>query len=174
VAGCGELANLPGRWHDEQPRAAFASLGSAATLHCGDAADFHTCGIAAETSSAHSCPWDLTLYGGNAEWFRLLGPESATAGPGRSWPGRHGSSGFALIAGYFAFRDFHLGWARLLPLAADLLLGSVMALVQIMRGAHFLSLNLWSLWIVWAVCSMVYFSLQPAIRYDKPDVLTTT
>jgi membrane-associated PAP2 superfamily phosphatase len=37
-----------------------------------------------------------------------------------------------------------------------------MSLVQVIRGAHFLSHNLWSLWIVWAVCSIGYFLLQKA------------
>jgi membrane-associated PAP2 superfamily phosphatase len=123
---------------------------------------------ALKAASSHSCPWDLALYGGGAQWFSLLGPQSANPGPGHCWPGGHAAGGFALISGYFAFRDHHPGWSRCL-LVAGLLLGSVMSLVQVIRGAHFLSHNLWSLWIVWAVCSIAYF-----LRQKAPELLGRT
>jgi membrane-associated PAP2 superfamily phosphatase len=123
---------------------------------------------ALKATSSHSCPWDLALYGGGAQWFSLLEPQSAHPGPGHCWPGGHASGGFALISGYFAFRDHHPAWSRSL-LVAGLVLGFVMSLVQVIRGAHFLSHNLWSLWIVWAVCSFAYF-----LRQKAPELLGTT
>jgi membrane-associated PAP2 superfamily phosphatase len=123
---------------------------------------------ALKAASSHSCPWDLALYGGSAQWFSLLGPESAIPGPGHCWPGGHASGGFALISGYFAFRDHRPGWSRCL-LVAGLVLGSAMSLLQVIRGAHFLSHNLWSLWIVWVVCSIAYFFTQ-----GLSDMLGTT
>jgi membrane-associated PAP2 superfamily phosphatase len=103
---------------------------------------------ALKTLSAHSCPWDLDVFGGTAHWFPLLGRPDAAAGPGHCWPGGHASGGFALLAGYFALRDSHRAFARVV-LALALALGLLMSFVQIARGAHFLTHNLWSLWIAW-------------------------
>lgn len=106
-------------------------------------------------TSLHSCPWDLAMFGGRAEWFALLDVAGANAGPGRCWPGGHASGGFSLLAGYFSLRDRHARAARMV-LAAALLLGGTMSAVQLARGAHFLSHNLWTLWITWAVCLTGY------------------
>lgn len=51
--------------------------------------------------SAHSCPWDLALFGGNAASFPLLAAVPANSGPGQCFPGGHASSGFALMALFF-------------------------------------------------------------------------
>jgi membrane-associated PAP2 superfamily phosphatase len=34
-------------------------------------------------------------------------------------------------------------------------MGAVMSVVQMARGAHFLSHNLWSVWLVWATCFVI-------------------
>lgn len=102
-------------------------------------------------ASVHSCPWDINVFGGQARWFPLFGPIGSLAGPGLCWPGGHASGGFALAAGYFALRERTPQLARWI-LAVGLLFGTVMSLVQMARGAHFLSHNLWSLWLVWATC----------------------
>lgn len=46
-------------------------------------------------------------------------------------------------------------------LIGGLALGTVMGAVQMMRGAHFLSHNLWTLWVVWAAC----FAIDVLIRF---------
>jgi membrane-associated PAP2 superfamily phosphatase len=102
-------------------------------------------------SSVHACPWDLTMYGGHDAWFPLFDRVSAAVELGRCWPGGHASGGFAIVAGYFALRTQHPQWARRM-LVLGLSLGAIMGGVQMMRGAHFLSHNLWSLWVVWATC----------------------
>lgn len=106
-------------------------------------------------ASAHSCPWDLAMFGGQAHWFPLLGAPEAASGPGRCWPGAHSASGFSLVAGYFAFRDGHRA-AAWTALGVALALGTLMGLVQVARGAHFLTHNLWSLWIAWLCCLAGY------------------
>ena len=108
-----------------------------------------------KTASAHSCPWDLAMFGGQAHWFPLLGSPEAASGPGRCWPGAHAAGGFSLLAGYFALRDGHRTSARCV-LAATLGLGTIMALVQMARGAHFLTHNLWSFWLAWLCCLASY------------------
>lgn len=105
-------------------------------------------------TSAHSCPWDLRGFGGTADWFPLFG-QPVSPGPGRCWPGGHAAGGFSLLAGYFAFRGSHRMIARI-ALVVALGLGTLMSFVQIVRGAHFLSHNLWSFWICW-FCSLAGF-----------------
>lgn len=105
-------------------------------------------------ASVHSCPWDINVFGGSAQWFPLFGVSGSPAGPGLCWPGGHASGGFALAAAYFVLRDSRPHSARWM-LAIGLLFGCVMSIVQMVRGAHFLSHNLWSLWLVWATCFVI-------------------
>ncbi len=111
-------------------------------------------------TSAHSCPWDLQGFGGAADWFPLFDLPASLTGPGHCWPGGHAAGGFSLIAGYFAFRGKHR-FITYIALAVALSLGVMMAFVQIARGAHFLSHNLWSFWISW-FCSFLSFLIWRA------------
>ncbi|WP_293776126.1 phosphatase PAP2 family protein [uncultured Oxalicibacterium sp.] len=104
-----------------------------------------------KAASPHACPWDLAEFGGSASWFPLLDNVSLSADGGHCWPGGHASAGFALVAGWFAARDTHPRIAAIM-LWLGLAMGSLMGTIQMLRGAHFLTHNLWSLWIVWAVC----------------------
>lgn len=100
--------------------------------------------------SAHSCPWDLAAFGGSAQWFPLFGEVPADPGPGGCLPSGHASSGFALFALYFAFRDAHPRLACA-ALACAWVLGLVAGAVQVARGAHFASHILWTAWVAWAL-----------------------
>ncbi len=100
--------------------------------------------------SAHACPWDLALFGGTAAYQPLF---SGAAGPllvrGCS-PAAHPLVGYAWIGVGFAMaasgrRGAWLAWA------VALALGTGFGIVQVVRGAHFLSHILWSAWTVWAV-----------------------
>lgn len=101
-----------------------------------------------KATSAHSCPWDLVEFGGKAVSYPLFGAVPANSGPGRCFPGGHASSGFSALALFFLFYPRHarLAWACWW---AALAVGMVMGFGQIMRGAHFLSHNLWAAWWVW-------------------------
>ena len=105
-------------------------------------------------ASVHSCPWDINTFGGSAQWFPLFGPIGAMSGPGLCWPGGHASGGFAVMAGYFALRESKAKLARLI-LVFSLAIGALMSVVQMARGAHFLSHNLWSMWLVWVTCFVI-------------------
>lgn len=101
-----------------------------------------------KATSAHSCPWDLTLFGGKAADFPLFGAVPENAGPGRCFPGGHASSGFSVMALFFLFypQRRRLAWACW---GAGIALGLVMGYGQVMRGAHFFTHNLWAGWWVW-------------------------
>ncbi|MNR90724.1 hypothetical protein D3C72_217150 [compost metagenome] len=114
-------------------------------------------------ASVHSCPWDIDTFGGSAAWFPLFSSNVVAVGPGLCWPGGHASGGFAIMAAYFALRDSKPLWARAM-LWFSLGIGALMSVVQMARGAHFLSHNLWSLWLVWATC----FVLDALLRLILP------
>ncbi len=116
--------------------------------------------------STHSCPWDMAAYGGSAEHFPTLAATPLNAGPGHCFPGGHASAGFALMALYFYWQPSHPGRARM-ALWGGVLAGMLMGMGQVARGAHFLSHNLWSGWVVWLVCVLGFalFDYRAARRH---------
>ncbi len=108
--------------------------------------------------SAHSCPWDLSAFGGAAEYFRFFDSVPPNPGPGRCAPSGHAAAGFAWFAGYFGLRGVDRHAARV-ALAFSLALGILAGLTQLARGAHFLSHLLLTAWVCLAVawlCDMVW------------------
>lgn len=110
--------------------------------------------------SDHACPWDLLLYGGTQPLIALFGSLPTGAMPGHCFPGGHASGGFALMAFYFGFRDSLPKLAKL-GLVLGLLFGLAMGWAQMMRGAHFMSHNLWTAWIVWMIVLVQYLLWPP-------------
>ncbi|HJV87367.1 MAG TPA: phosphatase PAP2 family protein [Noviherbaspirillum sp.] len=120
------------------------------------------------TSPMH-CPWDLAEYGGYAPFNGLFEHLPAGIAAGHCFPGGHASGGFALMAFYFALRDTHQRAARLF-LVIGLAAGMLMGWAQMMRGAHFLSHNVWSAWVVWVFLSVFYYLLPPVPAGDAKVV----
>lgn len=108
--------------------------------------------------SLHGCPWDISLYGGSLPLLDLFTSPPAGTEAGRCFPAGHPSGGFALMAFYFAFMHSKPRFSVLM-LWIGLLMGLLMGLVQMMRGAHFLSHVLWSGWLVWMVLLALYWLL---------------
>ena len=113
--------------------------------------------------SMHACPWDLTIYGGDLPFFDLFKNPPAGTKSGGCFPAGHPSGGFALMAFYFAFRRYRARFAGAM-LWLGILMGLAMGLVQIMRGAHFLSHVLWSGWVVWLTLLLLYGLWTPKIK----------
>lgn len=101
-------------------------------------------------------PWDLTLFGGDKPYIRLFDPVPAGAEIGHAFPGGHSSGGFAWVALYFLFAWYCPQW-RFYGLAVGLLAGGAFAATQEVRGAHFLSHDLFSLVICWYVAMGVFY-----------------
>ncbi|MBA3695600.1 MAG: phosphatase PAP2 family protein [Methylotenera sp.] len=110
--------------------------------------------------SNHSCPWDLTMYGGSQPYLALFDALPIGAKPGHCFPGGHASAGFSLMAIYFGFRDTQPTLAKT-ALYAGLIAGLVMGWGQMMRGAHFMSHNLWTGLIVWMLLLALYLLWSP-------------
>jgi membrane-associated PAP2 superfamily phosphatase len=121
-----------------------------------------------KSTSQHSCPWDLVEYGGRAIEYPLLSSANYFNNPGHCFPGGHASGGFSLMALFFLFypKDRKLAF---MMLGAAIVLGQIMGFGQIVRGAHFLSHNLWSCWWVWLtqVSAYALFSSLLPHRYHQ-------
>ena len=92
-----------------------------------------------------ACPWDLVRYGGGQ-------PEGLAVG--RCFPAGHASAGYAWMALYFFFLAVRPAW-RWHGLALGLVLGLVFGIDQQLRGAHFLSHDLWAAAICWTTALLV-------------------
>jgi len=102
-----------------------------------------------KSHSAHDCPWSMT------EQTTVGYVWNFSATKGHCFPGGHASTGFSLLSGFFVFRKSHQKIAYLF-----LFLGSTLGFItgwgQMMRGAHFLSHNLWTGWIIFTFNLFLY------------------
>ena len=96
------------------------------------------------------CPWEIVDFGGYAPYFDLLSAAPAGVRPGHCFPAAFVASGSWLLSFALLWYPERKVRSAAVGLAA-LLLAFAMGWVQQMRGAHFLSHTLWSLWVSWAV-----------------------
>jgi len=108
------------------------------------------------------CPWDLARYGGElayrhslANAFGWMGSDARSC-----FPAGHAAGGFGLLVIYFAAWPSARRPARyLLP---GLLVGIAFGLGQQMRGAHFLSHDLWTAALTWFAALALFVAFRPA------------
>jgi membrane-associated PAP2 superfamily phosphatase len=101
------------------------------------------------------CPWDLADFGGTHPYAAVFAARIPGAARGACFPGAHSASGFALFAFYFALRERRPDHARLAFFIAALV-GTLFAIAQEARGAHFLSHDVTSAIIAWLTCLAGY------------------
>jgi membrane-associated PAP2 superfamily phosphatase len=114
------------------------------------------------------CPWDISDFGGSVPYTHLFEPREQPHATGLCFPAGHASTGFALLAFYFAaWRERRRALARaalVTGTAAGLLLG----LARVAQGAHFLSHVLWSGLVCWLVMlalhALLTDTMAPALR----------
>lgn len=103
-----------------------------------------------KANTGMDCPWDLQRYGGTQPFVALWNVRPAGMPAAACFPAGHASSGFAWVTLYFFFRAIRPQF-RWFGLAAALLAGATFGFSQQLRGAHFLSHDLWTLMICWLV-----------------------
>lgn len=113
-----------------------------------------------KSQSSHACPIKILENTPNGFIWNF----SSTNG--HCFPGGHASTGFALITGFFVYRLSQHRRA-LTFLYAGLIIGFILGWGQMMRGEHFLSHNLWTAWIIYALNSAVF----ALIAYKFPQRL---
>jgi membrane-associated PAP2 superfamily phosphatase len=113
-----------------------------------------TIGVLRRFSPMH-CPWEVSDFGGYAPYFDLFSGAPAGIRAGHCFPAAFVASGSWLLA-------FALLWypeRKLRSIVVGIVafvLSFALGWVQQMRGAHFLSHTLWSLWVSWAVVLLVH------------------
>jgi membrane-associated PAP2 superfamily phosphatase len=103
------------------------------------------------------CPWDLQQFGGNLPFIGVFADRPAAMHPTQCFPAGHASVGYAWVALYFYFLPVCARKARI-GLTTGLLLGLLLGVTQQLRGAHFFSHDLTTLWLCWVVSSLVYLT----------------
>jgi membrane-associated PAP2 superfamily phosphatase len=111
------------------------------------------------------CPWDLAGFGGDRPYVSLFGDRPDSLPHAACFPGAHSSSGFALLACYFALRNRARRWANA-ALVAAVVIGVTFAIGQEARGAHFLSHDLASAALAWFVLVNLYSWMLAASKID--------
>jgi membrane-associated PAP2 superfamily phosphatase len=94
-------------------------------------------------------PWDLALFNGEHPYIRLFDPVPPGAEVGYGFPGGHSSGGFAYLGLYFVLMVHHHP-LRKYGLIIPLVTGIILSLTQEIRGAHFLSHDMFSFVICWS------------------------
>ncbi|OLO08440.1 hypothetical protein BTW08_06805 [Salinicola sp. MH3R3-1] len=97
------------------------------------------------------CPWDLTRYGGDLPYIGLFEARPSGMPDTACFPAGHASAGYAWVALYFCLALMAPRW-KPLGLAVGLGMGLAFGIDQQLRGAHFLSHDLFTLMICWS-CS---------------------
>ncbi len=106
--------------------------------------------------SPKQCPYDLKMYGGYAPYIALFEKTPEGVKPGKCWPGGHSSTGFCLMAFYFAGRHLRNRRLEYWGLIGGFGLGFVLGFGRVVQGAHFLSHQLWTALICWLVILALY------------------
>ena len=101
----------------------------------------------------HACPWNVVRYGGTSPWFPTFSAHAPDMA-GHCFPAGHASSGLWLSA-LCLFWLPHQPRKALPVFLAGLYAGFLLGWVQQMRGAHFLSHTLTSMWLMCALLLVV-------------------
>lgn len=105
------------------------------------------------------CPWDLARYGGLREYVGLFATRPQGMPRGVCFPAGHSSAGFAWVSLYFMALLVRPAW-RWRGLAIGLVAGGVFGAAQQLRGAHFLSHDLWTLATCWTISLLLYLGVR--------------
>jgi membrane-associated PAP2 superfamily phosphatase len=125
--------------------------------------------------SARQCPWNLQEYGGFAPHFALFDAVPHGAAPGHCFPSGHASTGFCLLAFYFAGLALDNRRLARVGLWGSLAAGMILGMGRVAQGAHFFSHNLWSALVCWLVILALYIAIMgTAESLQAPAEATST
>ncbi|GAB6875094.1 phosphatase PAP2 family protein [Halomonas shantousis] len=113
------------------------------------------------------CPWDLARYGGSAPFIGLFEPRPPAMSDTACFPAGHASAGYAWIALYFFFAATWARW-RWAGLGVGLAMGLTFGVAQQLRGAHFLSHDLWTLMVCWTTSFALAHLMLPSRSRHLP------
>lgn len=115
--------------------------------------------------SASHCPWDLIDFGGTEHYVRLLQAMMPGAPAGHCMPAGHASSALWMMSVMVFWLPHRPRTAAMVGMGM-LAVGFAVGWVQQMRGAHFLTHTLWSVWIASAIVGLLCARM---LRQDQPE-----
>lgn len=118
------------------------------------------------------CPWNLVRYGGARVFVGLFETRPLGMPRGVCFPAGHASAGYAWVSLYFFTLMVRPAW-RWMALAASLMIGAIFGWTQQVRGAHFLSHDLWTLLICWVVALGLFMVWQRWFVDGSGDVYSS-
>ena len=118
-----------------------------------------------------ACPWDLVRYGGNIPYVGFFQEWPSKFPDIACFPAGHASAGYAWIALYFFFDYLFVSskWRRL-GAGVAMSMGLLFGIDQQVRGAHFLSHDLWALMISFSVSRILAYLFFGLIKNQKVAV----
>ncbi|MDB5792223.1 MAG: acid phosphatase [Massilia sp.] len=118
-----------------------------------------------QVSSSH-CPWDLLRYGGTQPYIRILDTLPFGAVAGHCLPAGHASSVLWILSLTVYWLPEYSRAARAAASMA-IAFGGTVGLLQQLRGAHFLTHTLWSIWISCAIIILLITLLQTRVNLNN-------
>jgi len=111
-----------------------------------------------KANSRVPCPWDVAEFEGGCPHQAPFHPAVAGSDCGGCFPAGHASGAFALFGLYFVARARHRrrAWIWILP---GFCLGNLFGLTQVMRGAHFVSHQIYTGAMIWILCALVFIGV---------------
>jgi membrane-associated PAP2 superfamily phosphatase len=109
-----------------------------------------------KTITHRDCPWDLIRYGGFKPYIEFFSPYPDELIYGQCFPAGHASAGYCWFGLYFFIRQYFYCY-RNYALAFPILLGLLFGIDQQLRGAHFLSHDIWTALISWSLAVILYW-----------------
>jgi membrane-associated PAP2 superfamily phosphatase len=103
------------------------------------------------------CPWSLALFDGDKPYIRLFDYAGSQLKAGHCFPAAHAGSGFTFLSLYFFLLLVKPDY-KSYGLYFGLTLGTLYGIAQQVRGAHFLSHDVFALAVCW-FSSLVLFML---------------
>lgn len=106
------------------------------------------------------CPWDLARYGGAYDYVGLFSRHPLASHYGACFPAGHASAAYAWFGLYFLARTYrpHL---QAYALGGVMALGLLFGIGQQLRGAHFVSHDVWTFAICWLIATVTYLVFFP-------------
>ncbi len=101
------------------------------------------------------CPWDIIGLGGTRPYLGLFESRPSGLPHNKCFPAGHASGGYAWMSLYFFFSMARPRW-RMYGLGIGVFAGLIFGIGQQLRGAHFLSHDLWTAAICWVSASALY------------------
>jgi len=114
-----------------------------------------------KTWSNMDCPWDLVRYGGTKPFVGLLQVRPIGLQRGYCFPAAHASAGYAWVALYFFLGVVRPAWKHY-GLMIGLGMGLLFGISQQLRGAHFVSHDLYTFAVCWGTAAGLYCLFWPA------------